>query len=178
MHNDEPQPHAAVITMVPIGVIHTPFQQSEGTPIQSAVADGARGVVEVFPDFAPGLLDVAGFERLWLIYLLDRAAPPQLTTRPYLDTQDHGVFATRSPARPNHIGLSAVRLLGVEENRLHVSDVDMLNGTPLLDIKPYVPEFDCFEVKRVGWYAGKSAKNVVADDRFEARKTGESNGSL
>jgi len=173
MHNDDPQFRAAVITMLPIGVIHTPFQQSEGTPIQSATAHGAKGVVELFPEFTIGLLDVADFERLWLIYRLDRAAAPQLITRPYLDTRDHGIFATRSPARPNHIGLSAVRLLGVEENRLHVSDVDMLNGTPLLDIKPYVPDFDCFEVKRVGWYAGKSVKDVVADDRFEARRTSD-----
>jgi tRNA-Thr(GGU) m(6)t(6)A37 methyltransferase TsaA len=96
-----------------------------------------------------------------------------LIARPYLDIQDRGIFATRSPARPNHIGLSAVRLLSVEENRLHVSDVDMLNGTPLLDIKPYLPDFDCFEVTRVGWYAGKSAKDVVADDRFEVRTQGD-----
>jgi tRNA-Thr(GGU) m(6)t(6)A37 methyltransferase TsaA len=157
-------------------VIHTHFHQSEGTPIQSAAANGAQGVVELFPEFTLGLRDVADFERIWLIYLLDRAAPPQLIARPYLDTQDRGIFATRSPARPNHIGLSAVRLLGVEENRLHVSDVDMLDGTPLLDIKPYVPDFDCFEVKRVGWYDGKSARDVVADDRFEARKPGDGNG--
>ncbi len=172
-NDDDPQSSAAVITMVPIGVIYTPFQQSEGTPIQSAVANGAKGIVELFPEFTSGLRDVADFERLWLLYLLHRAAPHQLTTLPYLDIQDHGIFATRSPARPNHIGLSAVRLLGVEENRLHVSDVDMLDGTPLLDIKPYVPDFDCFDVERIGWYTGKSAKDVVADDRFEARKTGE-----
>jgi len=170
MPNDEAHSRVAIFTMYPIGEIHTPFQRSQGTPIQSAVANGAVGVVELFPQFTAGLHDVADFERLWLIYLLDRAATPQLTTRPYLDTQDHGIFATRSPARPNHIGLSAVRLLGVEGNRLHVSDVDMLDGTPLLDIKPYVPDFDCFEVKRVGWYTGKSAKNAVADDRFEVRK--------
>lgn len=176
MHNDERQSRTAMIRMYAIGVIHTPFQQSEGTPIQGASANGAEGVIELFPEFTPGLRDVADFERLWLIYLLDRAAPPQLIARPYLDTQDHGIFATRSPARPNHIGLSAVRLLGVEENRLHVSDVDMLDGTPLLDIKPYVPDFDSFEVKRVGWYAGKSAKDVLADDRFEARKPGDGNG--
>jgi tRNA-Thr(GGU) m(6)t(6)A37 methyltransferase TsaA len=172
MRNDDPQFRGALITMAPIGVIHTPFQQSEGTPIQSAVANGANGVIELFPEYALGLRDVADFERLWLIYLLDRAASPQLTTRPYLDTQDHGIFATRSPARPNHIGLSSVRLLGVEGNRLHISDVDMLDGTPLLDIKPYVPDFDCFAVNRVGWYAGKSAKDVVADDRFEAKGRG------
>ncbi len=172
MHNDDPQSRAAVITMVPIGVIHTPFRQSDGTPIQSAVANGAKGIIDVFPEFTSGLRDVVDFERLWLIYLLDRAAEPQLVTRPYLDTQDHGIFATRSPARPNHIGLSAVRLLGVEGNRLHISDVDMLDGTPLLDIKPYVPDFDSFNVKRVGWYAGKSADNVVADDRFERERPG------
>jgi tRNA-Thr(GGU) m(6)t(6)A37 methyltransferase TsaA len=171
MHNGDRQFGTAVITMIPIGVIRTPFKQSEGTPIQSAAADGAEGVVELFSEFTLGLRDVADFDRLWLVYLLDRAAEPQLIARPYLDTQDHGIFATRSPARPNHIGLSPVRLLGIEGNLLRVSGVDMLDGTPLLDIKPYVPEFDCFEVKRVGWYKGKSARNVAADDRFEARKT-------
>jgi tRNA (Thr-GGU) A37 N-methylase len=85
-----------------------------------------------------------------------------------MDTVERGVFATRSPARPNHIGLSAVRLLSVDENRLLIADVDMLDGTPLLDIKPYVPAFDCFEVTRTGWYQGKSTQGAVADDRFEA----------
>jgi tRNA-Thr(GGU) m(6)t(6)A37 methyltransferase TsaA len=153
--------------MTPIGLILTPFQQAAGTPIQSAFAGGAPGEVEIFPEFMAGLCDIVGFERLWLIYFLDRASSPQMITRPYLDTQDHGVFATRSPARPNHIGLSSVRLLGVEQNRLLVADVDMLNGTPLLDIKPYVPSFDCFAVTRVGWYAGKGPAGAVADDRFE-----------
>ena len=170
MHNHDSQFPSDAITMHAIGVIHTSFQQSQGTPIQGTAGGGAQGVVELYPEFTLGLLDVEGFERLWLIYLLDRAAAPRLTARPYLDTQDRGVFATRAPSRPNHIGLSAVRLLGVEENRLHVADVDMLDGTPLLDIKPYVPAFDSFEVTRVGWYAGKSAKDVVADDRFEGRK--------
>lgn len=158
----------ALPAMSAIGVIHTPFFHAKGTPIQSAVAGNAQGVVEVFAEFAEGLRDVAGFERLWLIYLLDRASAPQLITRPYLDNQDRGVFATRSPARPNHIGLSSVRLLQVEGNRLRVSEVDMLDGTPLLDIKPYVPAFDHFEVTRAGWYADKSARGAVADDRFEA----------
>jgi tRNA-Thr(GGU) m(6)t(6)A37 methyltransferase TsaA len=159
--------------MFPIGLIHTPFQHAEGTPIQSAAANGARGVVELFPEFTPGLRDLAGFERLWLIYVLDRASSAQLIARPYLDTQEHGIFATRSPARPNPIGLSSVRLLGVDQNRLLISDVDMLDATPLLDIKPYLPAFDCFEVTRTGWYAGKSAEGVVADDRFEAHNTGD-----
>lgn len=170
MHNKETYSRSTVLTMHPIGVIHTPFQQSKGTPIQSAVSDGAPGVVELFPEFAPGLRDVEGFERLWLIYLLDRASAAELITSPYLDTHTHGIFAARSPARPNPIGLSPVRLLSVEQNRLLVSDVDMLDGTPLLDIKPYVPAFDCFDVTRTGWYAGKSAKGVVADSRFERQK--------
>jgi tRNA-Thr(GGU) m(6)t(6)A37 methyltransferase TsaA len=151
----------------PIGLIHTPFRQAMGTPIQSAAAGGSEGFVELYPEFTAGLRDVADFERLWLIYLLDRAAAPQLIVRPYLDTQERGIFATRSPARPNHIGLSAVRLLGVEGNRLRVAGVDMLDGTPLLDIKPYVPSFDCFAGSRAGWYQGKSAEGAVADDRFE-----------
>lgn len=159
--------------MTVIGVIHTPYLHAKGTPLQSAVAGNIQGAVEVFPEFAEGLKDVAGFERLWLIYSPDRASAAQLITRPYLDNQDRGVFATRSPARPNHIGLSSVRLLQVEGNRLLVSEVDMLDGTPLLDIKPYVPAFDHFDVERTGWYAGKSAKGAVADDRFEAHGEGD-----
>ncbi len=124
----------------------------------------------MLPELIAGLGDLAESERLWLIYLLDCASAVQLVVRPYMDTAERGVFATRSPARPNHIGLSSVRLLRVEQNRLLIADVDMLDGTPLLDIKPYVPAFDSFEHARVGWYANKSATAVVADDRFEARK--------
>lgn len=153
--------------MTAIGVIHTPFLHATGTPIQSAVAGNAQGVVEVFAEFAKGLKDVAGFERLWLIYWMGRASTAKLISRPYLDNEDRGVFATRSPARPNHIGLSSVCLIQVEGNRLLVSEVDMLNGTPLLDIKPYVPAFDHFNVTRTGWYGDKSARGAVADDRFE-----------
>jgi len=167
MHNQESSSRPEIFSMRPIGLIHTPFRHSKGTPIQSAMAGGAQGVVEVFTEFSAGLRDVADFERLWLIYLLDRAAAPELIVYPYLDRHEHGIFATRSPARPNHIGISAVRLLGVEQNRLLVADVDMLDGTPLLDIKPYVPAFDCFEGSRAGWYQGKSAEGAVADDRFE-----------
>lgn len=151
----------------PIGWIHTPFHQSKGTPIQGAVANEAEGRIELLPEFLPGLRDLEGFERLWLIYLLDRASAFRLQVRPYLEDQEHGVFATRAPARPNPIGLTAVRLLGIEDYRLSISGVDMLDGTPLLDIKPYIPAFDCFPVQRVGWYQGKIAQGAVADDRFE-----------
>ena len=148
-----------------IGVIHTPFTQCAGTPIQSSGASEVEGIVEVFPEYAEGLKDVADFDRLWLIYHLHRSAQTQLLVRPYLDNRQRGVFATRSPARPNHLGISPVRLLRVEGNRLHVAQVDMLDGTPLLDIKPYVPEFDHFPVQRNGWYQGRSAQGVVADER-------------
>jgi tRNA-Thr(GGU) m(6)t(6)A37 methyltransferase TsaA len=155
------------LAVTPIGLIHTPFHQSKGTPIQGAVSNDAEGVVELLPEFVSGLLDLEAFERVWLIYHLNRAAAAQMRVRPYLDDDEHGVFATRAPARPNPIGLTAVRLLGIKGNRLLISGVDMLYGTPLLDIKPYIPAFDCFEVNRVGWYKDKIAQAAVADDRFE-----------
>jgi tRNA-Thr(GGU) m(6)t(6)A37 methyltransferase TsaA len=157
------------MTIRPIGIIRTPFRQSQGTPIQSSAAGGSEGIVELMPEFATGLRDLADFERIWLLYLFHRSRDPQLIVRPYLDSEERGVFATRSPARPNAIGMSAVRVLGVESNRLRVAEVDMLDGTPLLDIKPYVPAFDHFPVTRIGWYEGKSPKGVVADGRFEAK---------
>ncbi|MGA9673217.1 MAG: tRNA (N6-threonylcarbamoyladenosine(37)-N6)-methyltransferase TrmO [Terracidiphilus sp.] len=143
----------ASFTIAPIGLIHTPFKSATGTPIQGAVTCGVQGVVELLPELISGLKDLAGIERIWLIYLLDRASPMQLIIRPFMDTEERGVFSTRSPARSNPIGISAVRLLSVEENRLLIGDVDMLDGTPLLDIKPYVPAFDSFEESRAGWYA-------------------------
>jgi len=125
--------------------------------------------VELFAGFRAGLRDIEGFERIWLLYSFDRASEPQLLARPYLDAMERGIFATRSPARPNCIGMSPVRLLGMQGAALLVADVDMLDGTPLLDIKPYVPAFDHFPVERVGWYKGVSAQGAVADGRFERR---------
>ena len=170
MQKNEQAAWAVSFAIAPIGLIHTPFRSATGTPIQGTASDGAQGVVELLPGFVSGLKDLAEFERIWLIYLLDRASPMQLVVRPYMDETDRGVFATRSPARPNPIGISAVRLLSVEENRLLIADVDVLDGTPLLDIKPYVPAFDSFGRSRSGWYADKSATSVIADNRFEARE--------
>ncbi|RLE28089.1 tRNA (N6-threonylcarbamoyladenosine(37)-N6)-methyltransferase TrmO [Candidatus Acetothermia bacterium] len=139
------------IAYTPIGVIRTPFADPKGTPIQPAAARGIRGRVEVFPEYAEGLTDLAGFSHLILIYHFHRSGPPRLRARPYLDRRQHGVFATRAPARPNPIGLSVVRLLGIEGNVLQVSDVDIVDGTPLLDIKPYIPQFDAPPEARIGW---------------------------
>lgn len=153
----------------PIGVIHSPHRQAAGTPVQSAFAQSVEGTVEVFPAFAAGLKDLAGFDRIWLITWLDRAAPARLEVVPYLDTEPHGIFATRSPCRPNPIGLSPVRLLGIDGCTLRVSELDVLDGTPLLDVKPYVPAFDAFAATRVGWYEKVGAATPkLADERFTA----------
>lgn len=149
----------------PIGIIRSPFLEAAGTPIQSAVAGSAEGTVEVFDRYAEGLRDLDGFERVWLLYWFDRAAPARLRVTPYMDDAERGLFATRAPCRPNPIGMSPVRLLGVEGRILRVADLDVLDGTPLLDIKPYAPRFDHFPVERVGWLAGAGGRRV-ADDRF------------
>jgi tRNA-Thr(GGU) m(6)t(6)A37 methyltransferase TsaA len=155
------------LELKPIGIVHSPFRQAAGTPIQAGMAEGAVGTVEVLPAFTEGLGDLDGFDRIWLLYWFDRAAAPKLTVTPYLDDQPHGVFATRAPARPNPIGMSAVRLLRVEGCTLHVADVDILDGTPVLDIKPYVPRFDHLPAERTGWLQQASNRHTIADRRFE-----------
>ena len=154
--------------LVPIGVIHSPFTEARGTPIQAAFADGAEGTVEVSEAFAEGLKDLDGFERIWLVYWFDRAGEARLRVRPFLDDRERGLFATRAPCRPNPIGMSAVRLLRVEGRTLYVADIDVLDGTPLVDIKPYAPRFDCYDVSRCGWLDRAGRSRTVADDRFGA----------
>jgi tRNA (adenine37-N6)-methyltransferase len=151
----------------PIGVIRSSFQSIENMPIQPVGAAGIRGEVELFSEFAPGLKDLEGFSHIILLYHFHRAAAPRLIVTPFLDCEPRGVFATRAPSRPNAIGLSVVRLLSVEGNVLHVENVDILDGTPLLDIKPYAPEIDHHEVERAGWLA--DAKGKVADQRSDDR---------
>ena len=156
------------IELAPLGRIHTPFTSQAGMPIQSVGAAGAAGWIELEPAYAEGLRDLEGFEYLFLLYHLHQAGPGKLTVTPYLDTTPHGVFATRSPRRPNALGLSVVRLVGVHGLRVDIEDVDMLDGTPLLDIKPYVPAFDVRQTERIGWFAGKVERvyQAKADDRF------------
>lgn len=155
------------IEFEPIGTIHSPHDQPRGTPIQPSRAGNARGQVEVYEPFAQGLADLEGFERIWLVYFFHRVAKEQLTVTPFLDTRSHGVFATRAPCRPNAIGISCVALLGREGNVLEVEGIDVVNATPLLDIKPYVADFDRFDVTRCGWIDAARAQRDVADDRFE-----------
>ena len=136
----------------PIGVIHSSFTEPRGMPIQPSGARGIDGTVEVFPEYAEGLEDLDGFSHIILIYHFHLSRKATLKARPYMDDRERGVFATRGPSRPNPIGISVVRLIRVQENMLYVWDLDIVDGTPLLDIKPYVPRFDITrdEVK-TGW---------------------------
>lgn len=157
------------VELTAIGLIHSPHRKVQGAPIRPRWAAGIEGTVEVCPEFAPGLRDLEGFERIWLLYWFDRACEAQLEVVPYRDTQKRGVFATRAPSRPNPIGLSCARLLGIEGNILRVADLDVLDGTPLLDIKPYVPDCDVFTVERIGWWS-EARSSQVADGRFAQDK--------
>ncbi len=135
----------------PIGIIHSPFKEPKGTPVQSTGAKGIDGTVEVFPEYAEGLMDVEGFSHIILIVHFHLSKKASLKIKPYMDNQVHGIFAIRGPSRPNPIGISIVHLVRIEENTLHIQDIDIVDGTPLLDIKPFVPEFDIREVTKIGW---------------------------
>ena len=152
-----------------IGVIHSPFQRAAGTPVQPFCATAAEGRIEVFDPYADGLRDLDGFQRIWVLFWCHRASTPRLAVIPYRDTVPRGLFATRAPARPNPIGMSSLRLLGIAGNTLHVGELDILDGTPLLDIKPYVSQYDSYPAQRCGWLESGRAKTgvMVADDRFE-----------
>ena len=152
----------------PIGVIYSPFEDITGMPIQPSAAKGARGWVEVYPQYEAALQDLAGFSHIYLIYHFHRSRDYQLKVTPFLDTQPRGLFATRAPRRPNPIGISVVNLISVTANRLEIENVDMLNGTPLLDIKPYIPDFNAQGEARLGWIekARPQIREKRADDRF------------
>jgi tRNA-Thr(GGU) m(6)t(6)A37 methyltransferase TsaA len=135
----------------PIGTVHSPYKEPAGTPIQPSAAVGSPGTVELLTEYADGLQDLEGFSHLYLLYFCHLAHKFSLKVQPFLDTHLRGLFATRAPARPNSIGLSVVQLERIEGTILHVRDVDIVDGTPLLDIKPYVPRFDERPGARTGW---------------------------
>jgi tRNA (adenine37-N6)-methyltransferase len=157
------------IVLKPIGVIHSPFKDLDGMPIQPAGASGVKGTVEVFEEYRTGLNDLDGFSHIVLLYLFHRSQGFSLHVVPYLDTQMRGVFATRAPRRPNAIGLSVVQLDMIKDGMLQIQNVDILDGTPLLDIKPYVPEFDAQVKVRTGWLENVkgTVKHRKSDDRFK-----------
>jgi tRNA-Thr(GGU) m(6)t(6)A37 methyltransferase TsaA len=157
------------IAFAPIGIIHSPFTEPEDMPIQPAGAAGIKGTVEVFEDFHAGLKDLDGFSHIILLYHFHRSHSFNLHVVPFMDSEPRGLFATRAPKRPNPIGLSVVQLDKIEDGVLRIQNVDILDGTPLLDIKPYVREFDAQVEVRTGWL--RKAKETVSsrksDDRFK-----------
>ncbi len=153
------------VTYHPIGTIRSPFTDPADMPVQPTSSASRPGTVEIDAPFVEGLRDLAGFSHVILLYHLHVAGAPRLTVTPFLDTEPRGVFATRAPSRPNPIGLSIVALERVEGHVLHVRGLDVLDGTPLLDLKPYVPEFDHRPDARIGWLEGKVADRL-SDDRF------------
>lgn len=159
------------VVLRPIGVVRSPFADPVGMPIQPGGARGVRGTVEVLPEFRDGLADLEGFDRVILLYHFHRSLGYALRVVPFLDDCERGVFATRAPRRLNPIGLSVVRLVEVEGCRLVIEDVDVLDGTPLLDIKPYVSSFDAYPGEREGWLGESSPKlaGTRADRRFADR---------
>jgi len=156
------------IQLEPIGVIHAPFTEPKGMPIQPAGAAGVAGTVEVLEEYRDGLADLDRFSHIALIYYFHKSEGFKLRVTPFMDTVERGLFATRAPKRPNPIGLSVVELVRIEDGILHIRNVDIVDGTPLLDIKPFVPEFDAPADVRTGWLeeASKAVTDRRADDRF------------
>ncbi|WOX54842.1 MULTISPECIES: tRNA (N6-threonylcarbamoyladenosine(37)-N6)-methyltransferase TrmO [unclassified Methanoculleus] len=156
------------IVFNPIGTVHSPFQDPRDMPIQPIGARGVRGRIELDPAYTAGLKDLEGFSRVILLYHLHRSKGYALEVVPFLDKTPHGIFATRAPRRPNAIGLSVLKLVRVDGATLTVEDVDILDGTPVIDIKPYVPAFDAYPDERAGWLAAtcETARTMRSDDRF------------
>jgi tRNA-Thr(GGU) m(6)t(6)A37 methyltransferase TsaA len=157
------------IKFTPIGIIYSPFEKIEGMPIQPTGAEGIKGRIEIKPDYIGGLKDLEGFSHIILIYHFHRSRVYSLEVVPFMDDVPRGVFSTRAPKRPNAIGLSIVRLLMIDKGTLHIENVDVLNGTPLLDIKPYSPDLDHPAAERTGWMSGRTGgvTSARSDKRFD-----------
>ena len=159
------------IELESIGTIHTNFKEIKGMPIQPTGAKGIKGKIIIKDKYADGLKDLEGFSHIHLLYLLHKINSYSLEVKPFMDTKTHGIFATRSPKRPNRIGMSVVKLIKIKKNIIHIENVDMLNETPLLDIKPYVPQLyeDTINELKIGWFESKyqKAKTQKSDDRFK-----------
>lgn len=152
-----------------IGIIHSPFKDMRGMPIQPVAAARVCGTVEIGNEYENGLKDLEGFSHVILPYHFHQSDGYSLEVKPFLDDHPHGVFCTRAPRRPNPIGLSVVKLVKIDKNVIHIENVDILDGTPLLDIKPYIPDFDAVSEVRKGWHGGKEdkARGTSSDDRFK-----------
>lgn len=156
------------INYKPIGIIHSPFKTIENIPIQNIGAKGERGTIEMFPEFVLGLKDLEGFSHLILLYHLHKVNHFSLQVKPFLDNTERGIFATRAPVRPNPIGLTVVKLIDIKNNLITIEDIDMLDQTPLLDIKPCLPMIDDKQNIHIGWLKNKldHFENTLSDNRF------------
>ena len=158
------------IIIKPIGVIHTPHTDVKNMPIQPIAAEGIRGYIELLPEYVAGLKDIEGFSHLTLLYRFHKIDGYQLEVVPFMDTEAHGIFSTKAPKRPNAIGISTVKLIGVEGNVIHIEQVDMLDGTPLIDIKPFYPRYDNRENVSIGWLEKNKnlpLEKLRSDERFK-----------
>ena len=157
------------IKFKPIGIIHSPYSKLHDMPIQSSAARGVKGNIEVYKKYLPALSDLEGFSHIYLLYHFHLSKSFQLKVIPFLDDQFRGLFATRAPKRPNPIGLSVVRLIRIEANLLYIENVDIIDGTPLLDIKPYVQEMEAVENLKIGWLEKHTSKfkSKLSDERFK-----------
>ncbi|MFH0780527.1 MAG: tRNA (N6-threonylcarbamoyladenosine(37)-N6)-methyltransferase TrmO [Pseudomonadota bacterium] len=156
------------ISYSPIGYFRSPYTEVRGMPIQPIGAENVEGYIEVLPEFSAGLKDLEGFSHVFVLYHLHRIQGYELMIQPFLDTKRHGVFATRSPKRPNPIGLSIMQLKEVSGFNVFLKGIDVLDRTPVVDIKPYVADFDRCNADRFGWFEGKSgnATHHRSDERF------------
>lgn len=155
--------------MKPIGIIHSDFNNIQNMPIQPTGAKASKGYIEIDNKYIEGLKDLEEFSHIIIIYYFHKADKVKLTIKPFLDNNTHGVFSTRAPVRPNHIGLSVVEIHEIKENIISVKNIDVLNGTPVLDIKPFVPAFDVPKSEvRIGWLASnvQNAAAKLSDNRF------------
>jgi tRNA-Thr(GGU) m(6)t(6)A37 methyltransferase TsaA len=152
----------------PIGVLHSPHKDIANMPIQPSGADGITGTITLEEQYVEGLKDLAGFSHIYVLYHFHQARAAQLTVTPFMDKESHGIFATRAPRRPNAIGLSVLRLTGIIDRQLQVENVDILDGTPILDIKPYIPDFDHVTTEQIGWLdqSENDVKKHRSDNRF------------
>ncbi|MFH0926336.1 MAG: tRNA (N6-threonylcarbamoyladenosine(37)-N6)-methyltransferase TrmO [bacterium] len=146
------------LTFLPIGIIHSPYKTKEDAPIQGKFNPDIKGEIEIFSEYQEGLKDIETFSHLILLYHFNKAGEVKLTRLPFLDDKPHGIFASRHPCRPNGLGLTVVRLFKHSQNILEIRGIDVLDETPLLDIKPYVLRFDCFPEASEGWYTFKKER--------------------
>ena len=152
----------------PIGIIRTPFKKLGQMPIQPKGAKNVIATLEIDKEYAPGLKDLEEFSHVYLIYYFHKAVRTELEVIPFMDTQERGVFATRSPLRPSHLGLSITKVLSIDDNIVTIKGIDVLDGTPLIDIKPYIPQFDGVNGVKTGWMdkSNSEVNSARSDDRF------------